>query len=349
MPTKELVYDKFPAEKKSCSARLRRWTRFWTQKFNTIEGDKAIPLQQSYLESGRFQYEKMLDYLKERNNRKAERTSKKAMNYFARVIQINNDAPEAIKTNTGNPEAHLALGKLYLAQKDFRDAACHFRKSMENGKGNESKEAYFGLGKSVRGLGNYGEATSYFESSLEAKYFENPLYSHDCSEKQISIALSNAYLELGIRQDEKKNSTKAGEYYNKAVNANSDNADAFYSRAMHHYSRYRILKEIHIQKPDKVSLKSAYEDLKTAINLGMDDPNPISIFAELCIETGSYNEAIENFKKILDDKPFEKIAKESIAFCYHKLGDEKNAKEWMEKAGLMRIVSPRFFPGSIID
>ncbi len=163
-----------------------------------------------------------------------------------------------------------------------------------------------------------------------------------------------AYAELGDAYLREKIYDKAADAYNKAISLNPKNASAYYGlsevyRKQENYknaldmasiassllplkSRYKGQVGLIYYKMDKID--EAIETFKTAIALSTKKKGfYYSMLGNCYIKKGHYDKAVDMFKKVLEEKPWDKRIYADIARAYYKAGNKKKGDEYRSLAG----------------
>lgn len=167
-------------------------------------------------------------------------------------------------------------------------------------------------------------------------------------------ASADAYVELGdayLRNEDFENAKKS---YEKALSLNSKKADAYYglSQVFYKLKDYKSALEYALIAENLMKFKAQYKSqvgliyyklneienatnyFKTAIAISSGKKGfYYSMLGNCYIKLGKYNEAIEMFNKVLEEKPWDKRVYADIARAYYKAGNKSKGDEYRILAG----------------
>lgn len=219
---------------------------------------------------------------------------------YAQAIEHLN---RAITLDDTNEQAHYNLAQVYIATKQWPDAARHLQKAIAlHEKPNPMYE--YKLGFVLFEMREYETSKEHLEKAIEA----------DPKLFKAHYRLAKIYEKL----DQPENALRK---YTDAIMANPRFIEA-----------YRDLGSLYA---DLGFLDHAIQVFQSALKVALEDSEEEAqirhALGTVYSEKGMYNEAIEQFRRALEIKPAMLEALFSLGWAYKSKGDNNNAKQYLER------------------
>jgi serine/threonine protein kinase/Tfp pilus assembly protein PilF len=220
--------------------------------------------------------------------------------YYDRSVHLLNQAEEtskkALALDYDLPEAHRALGRVYMERRNYPEAISEFNKAIELKP--DYLEAYRALGWIHEEMRNCDEAIANAEKALGIRPSDR-----------------ESYLLLGIAYLDKKEYESAERMFFKAWEVAPDYATAYYYIG-NTYQR-------------QGKFDQAQEMYQRCIKAG-GDPNVYVDMGWIYLFKGDFEKATTSFKKCIELGSFEFIANYYLGLVFKVQGKEKESKDYYE-------------------
>jgi len=220
---------------------------------------------------------------------------------------------------TNVEKQELDKGKLAFDKKDYKTAIEYFKKALKENY--QNSEAYLLIGRAYLKMegSNYNSAIDYINKSLKHSP-NNPealVYLGDAYQQRYSSIINTDEFFRLFEQGMMPVSEEAIEYYQQAINLNSNYALPYYRLgATYGFGKNELDEGIEFYKKG-ISINDNYT--RVYLNLG-----------ELYFKKGNINEAIDYFKKEINRDPSLLDSYFKLAYCYISLKDFNTAIHYLE-------------------
>ena len=221
-------------------------------------------------------------------------------------------AEKAVEFGPNESQTYAHLARIHIIKGNYDEASDLLQKSIELNQDNFYSWYFSGILEERKRKAHL--AKNYLDKAMEITAFSYQKMLVDIHLKKVAKITPGATreVEVGYYNYEAGNLTEAHSEFNKAVEVNPDDADAYYYRGKNY------------QKMNKLDL--ALDDLLTSIDINPKNPNALETIGWIYIQNKDYSEAMTYYSRVLEYEPDNAMAYHNRAGLHAKLGDMEQAK-----------------------